>query len=193
MRRGRSRAAILVVLAFAWLAGCSASSTAGQTPSGQTTSTSNRFGAPTVEHPVDVAAVVGKPCELLTPEDLKQLGLPLEGRQRMIVDIPSCRWSSRDLQDLSLAVDGDRDLLAETYRVPWNGVFIPTFVAGYPSVVQKTGRGQYNSCTVTTGLGPRQAVTADWTAPGEPRPGNDACEFAEQATALVIRKLPPQR
>jgi hypothetical protein len=192
MRLFRECVVGLITVALVGLAAC-ATPSPDDRPANAPPTTSDRFGAPTVDHPLDVRAAVGKPCDLLTVSDLRQLGLPGTGRQRMVVDIPSCRWSAENLQDLSLALDGDRDLLADTYRTSRRGVFIPVQVLGLPAVIQKSGRGEFNSCTVTTGLGPRQALTANWTAPGDSAPGNDACEFAEQATALVIRKLPPQR
>ncbi|NYD39557.1 hypothetical protein BJ983_005659 [Actinomycetospora corticicola] len=70
-------------------------------------------------------------------------------------------------------------------------MFIPIDVAGFPAVVEKTGRGELNSCSLTTGLGPRQALTAQWFGK-EPLGSNpDACELAKQASTLAIRKLPP--
>jgi hypothetical protein len=93
---------------------------------------------------------------------------------------------------LSLSVYANRDLLADTYRAHLDPIFVPTTVEGFPAVRQKTGKGDLNICTVTTGLGSRAALDVLWVASGDPGPGNDACEFAEQATALVIRKLPPQ-
>jgi hypothetical protein len=115
-----------------------------------------------------------------------------QGKQRTTIDVQECSWSSGDLEDLAIYVDPVRDLLADTYRT-WRGVLIPTTVEGMPAARQKAGQGEYNICTVTTGLGPTQALETTWIGKGEPRPGNDACEFAEQAAALVIRKLPPQR
>jgi hypothetical protein len=105
--------------------------------------------------------------------------------------VQECDWRSES-QELALYVDPKRDLLADTYRT-WRGVLSPTTVEGMPAARQKSGHGEFNTCTVTTGLGPHQALEATWFGVGEPGPGNDACEFAEQATALVIRKLPPQR
>jgi hypothetical protein len=122
---------------------------------------------------------------------VSRLGLEGPGRQRTTVDVQECDWRSGS-QELALYVDPQRDLLVDTYRT-WRGTLTPTVVEGMPGARQKSGRGEFNTCTVTTGLGPHQALEATWFGQGDPRPGNDACEFAEQATALVIRKLPPQR
>jgi hypothetical protein len=72
-------------------------------------------------------------------------------------------------------------------------VFVPLSIEGFPAVAPKSRPGPPNICVVTTGLGPKQALKTTWIGRGNPAPGNDACEFAEQAAALVIRKLPPQR
>ncbi|MFC5063485.1 DUF3558 domain-containing protein [Actinomycetospora atypica] len=167
-----------------------------QVPPEQTTSNvlPDRYGAPSVERPVDVAGVVDRPCSsLLTAAELRALGYVSPGRERRILDVDDCYWVATDQQSLSLAVDADRDLLADTYRTRNDPVFVPTTVEGFPAVRQKSSPGAPNICTLTTGLGPRQALEATWVGRGEPRPGNDACEFAEQATALVVRKLPPAR
>jgi hypothetical protein len=147
-----------------------------------------------VRTPVDVSAVAGSPCSsLLTAPQLRSLGFPNPGRQRTSIDVQECRWTAADQQALALAVDADRDLLADTYRTRREPVFEPTDISGFPAVRQKSQPGPPNICVVTTGLGPKQALEATWIGRGDPAPGNDACEFAEQATALVIRKLPAQR
>lgn len=132
------------------------------------------------------------PCaSLLTATEQRSIGFRSPGRERRILDVVDCYWVAADQQSLSLAVDANRDLLVDTYRTRNDPVFIPTTVEGFPAVRQKSSPGVPNICTLTTGLGPQQALEATWVGRGEPRPGNDACEFAEQATALVVRKLPP--
>lgn len=186
----RCRAEVVAALAIL-LTACSPAASPGE-PASQAPTTSDRFGAPAVERPVDVSAVVDSPCmSLLSALELLGMGLTPPGRPRTSIDVQECRWTGSDQQSLSLAVDADRDLLADTYRTRNDPVFIPTEVEGFPAVRQKSSLGAPNVCTVTTGLGPRQALEATWVGRGEPRPGNDACEFAEQATALVVRKLPP--
>lgn len=192
MRSGPSRV-LCVGMLLMLLASCAAKH---PDPSLTSTpqSTANRFGAPIVERPVDVSAVAGSPCgSLLSVSELAGLGFAAPGRQRTSIDVQECRWTASDQQSLALAVDADRDLLADTYRTHLEPVFVPTSIGGFPAVVQKSRPGPPNICVVTTGLGPKQALEATWIGKGDPAPGNDACEFAEQATALVIRKLPPQR
>jgi hypothetical protein len=129
----------------------------------------------------------------LSSADLRELGATGTPQEDEYLGAKACTWSVGPLQRFSISVYSNRDLLADTYRARLDPVFVPTAVEGFPAVRQKTGRGELNICTVTTGVAERGALDALWLATGTPAPGNDACEFAEQATALVIRKLPLQR
>ncbi|MCD2194477.1 DUF3558 domain-containing protein [Actinomycetospora endophytica] len=190
MPRGPS-SLLLAVLVLILIAACGGVSPAPQ-PNPAPLSTSPRLEAPSVVAPRDGSMYVGRPCAALTSSELTRLGMRPQGRQRTNNGVQECDWSSGELENLAIYVDPGRDLLADTYRT-WRGVLVPITVEGMPAALQKIGRGEFNTCTVTTGLGPKQAIETTWIGKGDPRPGNDACEFAEQATALVIRKLPPQR
>jgi hypothetical protein len=183
----RNSSLVVVASLILLLSGCGAQ----PSPTLSAPTTSPRYGAPTAANPRDGSAFAAVPCSLLSSAERTRLGLETQGRQRTTIDVQECDWRS-GLEELALYVDPKRDLLADTYRT-WRGVLTPTTVEGMPAARQKSGQGEYNTCTVTTGLGPSQALEATWIGVGDPRPGNDACEFAEQATALVIRKLPPQR
>lgn len=155
--------------------------------------TPSRYGAPPVPRQLGVASVVASPCQqLFTEAELASLGAT-GGSEDEFLGARGCTWSVHGIDKLSISVYADRDLLADTYRARLDPVFLPSEVEGFPAVRQKTGRGELNICTVTTGVAASGALDAVWVGKGDPRPGNDACEFAEQATALVIRKLPPQR
>jgi hypothetical protein len=191
MRLARSGlcAALLLLLTIGACSGASPS----EPPTAPAT-TSSRFGAPAVPRSLDLAAVAVSPCRsLLSSSDLRALGATNSGTEREYLGVKGCTWSVGSLQRLTISVYGGRDLLADTYRAHLDPVFLPTEVEGFPAVRQKTGRGELNICTVTTGVADRGALDAAWLGTGAPTAGNDACEFAEQATALVIRKLPPQR
>jgi hypothetical protein len=90
-----------------------------------------------------------------------------------------------------MSVDADRDLLADTYRTKLMPIFVPTTVEGLPAVRQRMALDD-NTCTVTTGLGPVQALETEWSGPMAEQT-SDPCAHAEEAIALVIRKLPPQK
>lgn len=152
-----------------------------------------RYGAPVVAAPRDVSGLVGSPCtSLLATEELDGFGISNEGRPRTYLGATICSWTTDSDDRLSLSVDAERDLLVDTYRTRLTPIFVPTNIEGFPAVRQRTSL-DYNTCTVTTGLGPQEALEADWTGHLAPSPSVDPCERAEEAIALVIRKLPPQR
>lgn len=90
-----------------------------------------------------------------------------------------------------MAPSADRDLLTDTYRTKLMRIFVPTTVEGMPAVRQRMALDD-NTCTVTTGLGPKQALETEWSGPMAGQT-SDPCARAEEAIALVIRKLPPQK
>jgi hypothetical protein len=173
--------------------GAACSSPGPSTPPSLVPTTPQRFGAPAAPRQLDVMPVAASPCrELFTGTELESLKAT-GGSEDEFLGAKGCTWTVRGIEKLSISVYADRDLLADTYRTRLDPLFVPTQVVGFPAVRQKTGRGELNICTVTTSVADRGALDVVWIGKGDPRPGNDACEFAEQATALVIRKLPPQR
>ncbi|WP_433802612.1 DUF3558 domain-containing protein [Actinomycetospora sp. CA-084318] len=171
------------------LAGCSSE----PGPSRTSQPTVERNGAPTVDRPLDVTGIYGDPCSQLTRDERRTLAIVREGSSRSFLGDSECRWTSQGGDILALSVDRNRDLLADTYRARALPVFLPVIVAGYPAVREMT-KIEDNNCVVTIGLGPEQALRADWTGLGTYKPGDpDPCERAETAAAMVIRKLPPQR
>lgn len=182
-----AREAVLAALVAALCAACGASDPGPATPP-----RSPRYGAPVVIAPRDVSAVAGDPCSsLLDRAELRQLGFEGAGRQRTSIDVQECSWTNPADEQLAMSVDADRDLLADTYRTRLSRTFVPVTVAGYPAVRQRMSDDD-NTCTVTTGLGPRQALETEWSGLMS-RQTSDPCAHAEQAIALVIRKLPPQK
>jgi hypothetical protein len=190
MRRVR-RTALVVGAVVLLTAGCG-DPRASTAPSVERP-TADRFGAPAVPRQLDVAGVAVDPCRSLFSERELEKMRAVDSSPDEFLGARGCTWTVRDIDKLSISVHAERDLLADTYRAHLDPVFVPSTVEGFPAVRQKTGRGQLNICTVTTGVADRAALDAVWVAAGDLRPDNDACEFAEQATALVIRKLPPKR
>ncbi len=106
--------------------------------------------------------------------------------------VDECAWVSGSDDRLRIGVVTTRDLLADTYRSAHTPIFEPTVIEGYPAVRQQTSQ-RYNTCDVTAGLGDHQALETDWTGAAPASPAVDPCARAEEAIALVIRKLPPQK
>jgi len=188
----RDSLVVLALVAAAVMA-CTSPQGTSSGPVPRTEVASPRYGAPAVARPLDVSRIFGDPCgATLTKAELRQFDVVDDGRPRTYLGDSECFWSSQAGDVLSLGVDNSRDLLVDTYRSPHLPVFLATSIRGYPAVRQKTSE-TYNSCTVTTGLGPQQALQADWTGLAPVSPSVDPCQRAEDAIALVIRKLPPQK
>ena len=177
--------AVLVVVAAC------GSSPPSSPPAATTPSSADRYGAPVVASPRDISAYATSPCALLAPSERSQLSLSGSGRQRTSIDVQECSWPTTEDGELAMAVDADRDLLADTYRTRLTPVFVPTNIVGLPAVRQRRALDD-NTCTVTTGVGPTQALETEWSGPMA-KQTSDPCARAEEAIALVIRKLPPQK
>jgi hypothetical protein len=155
--------------------------------------TSEAAGPPAVARPLDAGNVAAAPCDrLLGTDELRTLGISEAGRPRSYLGVGECSWTSDTDDRLRIGVVTTRDLLADTYRSAHTPIFEPTLVGGYPAVRQRTSP-LYNTCNVTTGLGGHQALETDWTGSAPASPSVDPCRPAEEAIALVIRKLPPQK
>ncbi|WP_285591121.1 DUF3558 family protein [Actinomycetospora sp. NBRC 106378] len=170
------------------MTGCSAQAPA---PTPPTTASPIRYGAPVVMEPRDGRAFAGQPCDLLSGPELLTLGLRAPGRQRTSIDVQECSWRTASDGRLAMAVNAGRDLLVDTYRARVLPIFEPTTVEGMPAVRQRM-RLDDNTCTVTTGLGPSEALETEWSGLMT-RQTTDPCAKAEEAIALVVRKLPPLR
>jgi hypothetical protein len=150
-------------------------------------------GPSAIAHPLDAADAAAAPCDrLLTTGELRTLNISEAGRSRSYLGVEECSWTSDSDDRLRIGVVTTRDLLADTYRSVRTPIFEPTVVGGYPAVRQRTSL-RYNTCNVTAGLGGRQALETDWTGSAPASPSVDPCRPAEEAIALVIRKLPPQK
>jgi hypothetical protein len=129
---------------------------------------------------------------LLTNAELRSLGISTPGRARSYLGVSECSWAGSTDDRLRIGVVTTRDLLADTYRSARTPIFETTSIEGYPAVRQRTSL-RYNTCNVTTGLGGDQALETDWTGAAPASSAVDPCQRAEEAIALVIRKLPPQK
>ena len=103
-----------------------------------------------------------------------------------------CLWESREGQTLGLTGWDRRDLLVDTYRTRLLPVFVPTFVASMPAVLQKSSPDSI-ACTVTTGIADGQSLETTWYSVTD-RAGRvvpDPCDRARAAAESVVTTLPP--
>ncbi len=158
----------------------------------------NRFGAPRGDRTLRrVGRVAASPCAMLCRR--RSSGTRLHRRRdarRTSSASASASWTMQarraEPQDVRRSVAiSSRD----TYRTQREWLSsCPPSIEGIPAVRQKTGRGDTQHLHGHDRARLHEAPSRQrGSAAGDPAPGNDACEFAEQATALVIRKLPPQR
>lgn len=146
-----------------------------------------------MSRPRQVEGVYVSPCtSLLTSSELRGLGVSDEGRSRSYATVSECIWTNRNDDRLRIGVDKSRNLLVDTYRAPRPVIFVPIEIEGAPAVRQRVSTDT-NTCNITAGLGPAESLEVDWTGSRPPQSGEDPCARAEEAVALVVRKLPPQR
>ncbi len=131
----------------------------------------NRFGAPQVPQRLNVDVVAAAPCQtLLSASEAVQLDAA-QASEKEFLGARGCMWTVRGTQKLSIVVYAERDYFVDTYRTRTDPVFVPSTVEGFPAVRQKTGRGQLNICTVTTGVSDHAALDAVWVSAGRPARG----------------------
>ncbi|MEJ2869527.1 DUF3558 domain-containing protein [Actinomycetospora sp. OC33-EN08] len=184
--------AVIVLIGFA-LSGCTGASEPNAVPSTASTTPPSRFGAPIVPSPADVSGLATSPCtSTLSASELRSMNFLAPGRQRSNLGAVACAWTSTTDDRLTVTVDIGRDLLVDSYRARPTPIFESVAVGNFPAVRQRTSF-DVNTCTVTVGVSDRQALEVDWTGHKPPSATEDPCAKAEEAIALVVRKLPPQR
>ncbi|SDC80752.1 DUF3558 domain-containing protein [Actinokineospora iranica] len=173
--------------------------TGGANNTGTTTSSSaaapdNTYGAPRVTDPIDAAALIDKPCALLTPAQVATLGLATQGKQDEAQGSQYCSWPSADeREDYTIGwLNPNKGGLSDHYRANqtisnFAAYFEPTTVSGYPGVFTAgQDRRGIGSCNLVVGI--RDELTFRVGAAGGPK--GKACDdkikqIAEQAIATM--------
>lgn len=190
--------AMLAIAAFVVLAGCTGtpgSSVASAAPSTAATSSAPSVppSPPPVENPLDIAAFDQRPCELLTPEQLAELGFTEPGVEFPAFGPPfdGCDWYA-DSSNKTLTVEPvpERDLLAEVYeRGDWGyEVFRPTTVAGHPAIIREEIEGN-GRCEFTIATGPGTGLRV--TSSEIRTPEGDYCGRGLAAAEAAMGNLVP--
>lgn len=143
-----------------------------------------------VENPKD--ATVVPPCELLTEDQLIELGLlPGSGEPGSIRDYDGCGWQLAD-DRLNLASAGINQglTLAEVYRVPerFDRLEPLADVAGHPAV--RADINNDGSCFLVVALGGEQLLGTLGNIAGRSVP--DPCALPRRMAELILSNLPPQ-
>ncbi|WP_176218249.1 DUF3558 domain-containing protein [Saccharomonospora piscinae] len=197
--------AAMVVLASS----CSATTSGTPKPEHSSNSTSATTGQPDgryfVENPLDVTSFLGRPCDLVSPGVLAELGfLPEGGRARTSEsdaiakkEGPYCGWSGSDEGNLTVAIqsgnadrgvgglDGLFDLHSQGRFEYWSETTVDGYPAAYHNMLE-TDREEGN-CSLGVGIQKELSfsVSADYYTDNP----EQACQVAEAIAADVVENL----
>ena len=180
-----------LVLAVA-LAGC-ASPTAGQAsratnPSNSATASAANGDVPKVANPKNLKAI-GDPCQLLTSQQLQELGASDPHMDKSLWGEQTCYWINDNLRVL-LAPDtvqghGLAVVWAKNKDKPESE---RTTVNGHPAL--RTDKLSM-SCGLWVGVSDTQVLSVDVIVRRDVRPEyKDRCVFAEKVAGMVLSNLP---
>lgn len=175
----------LAILGVSACAPSGSSSTPSSTTSGAAATTS---AAPGVENPKNLKSITDA-CQLLTPEQISQLGGGGQPEEDTSAYGESqCYWSG-DAFAVGVAINTASGGPAKIYKASASrNNFAPTTVDGYPGArVDK----QDILCRIELGVADDQSIEVNYTkhSGGSPEM-NDPCRFAEKITSEVLRNVP---
>ncbi|MER7077653.1 DUF3558 domain-containing protein [Saccharopolyspora kobensis] len=176
-------------LLFLSLAGCGSATSGQPVPStaGQTTTVDDPFK---VDNPRNLAAI-SDPCQLLSPEQLQQLGATSPVPDRSPWGQGTCRWNNEQLS-LNLAPDTvQRQGLKYTAKIFGDEQGNPTAeIDGYPAV--HAGVSDL-ACTTAVGVSETEMFNVQFTAGSEGRNNpefSDPCAVSDRVAGMVLANLP---
>ncbi|GLW93077.1 DUF3558 domain-containing protein [Actinokineospora globicatena] len=156
-----SRTLLACVIALAALtSACSESGSPvpSTSPGTSAAPATQKYGAPTVEKPIDAGSFLEDPCAVLTAQQAGELGLDKEGTPRTVnSDNLYCGWKNRE--ELSYFdfgwLNSNKGGLDDTYRVfqSGKGYFEPVEIDGYPGVFHfGTDNRDKGHCNLVVGI-----------------------------------------
>ncbi|WP_421671896.1 DUF3558 family protein [Saccharopolyspora spinosa] len=174
------------------LAGCSSPTpgTPEPTNGGETTSAANDPFQ--IGQPKNLKAV-SEPCQLLTPQQLQQLGATTEGKPAQAQwGQTNCAW---DNEQLTLQVSPDTvqgQGIRYIAKIAGDDNGNPTAkIDGYPAVHEGKSSG---SCGTYVGVSDKEMVLVHFGVGSEGRSNpefTDPCATADKIAGMVISNLPP--
>jgi hypothetical protein len=142
--------------------------------------------------PLDARGV--KACDLLTPDQLAEVGLKpdtAEAKSTGVADV--CTWSSvkpGSVGGVQLSTHPTLPALDGVYLVRDTfAVFEPMKISGHPAV--HADRNSGSDCTIYTAIADYQAVATDGDLAGAPE--GDPCAPSRRMAELILSNLPPLR
>ncbi|MCP2262471.1 Protein of unknown function (DUF3558) [Streptoalloteichus tenebrarius] len=170
------------------MAGCT-STTPGQasTSTGSQSSAATGNGAPKVTNPKNLKAIAD-PCQLLTPQQLQEIGASESRPGKSPWGEESCTWRNDNL-NLAIAPDTTQNQGLSILYANKKSDSEETTVNGHPSLrYNKEGR----SCALGVGVSDTQTFSISMTVLRDVKPEyKDRCAFAEKVAGMVLSNLPP--
>jgi hypothetical protein len=154
-------------------------------------------GAPAVADPLPESALPSDPCEVLTPQQVKEaLGEgATEGERRDLDGLgPGCGWGNKKtFAVVQVGFDTvNRQGLSAAYAnaKPRSAIFREVGpIEGFPAVAYKDSEDDHR-CTVVVGLADEYAISAGISLSAEKEDaGIDSCGPAERIAATVVGNL----
>lgn len=187
----RTTLGVTAVLTALALAGCAlptdADSEDQQSSSDVGSSPSQQQPGPQIEQPKNLQAV-GHACELLTSEQLQQLGLGGEPQpDESLWGEASCDWAN-DAAGVSVTQMNQTSPATMYQNAKTFDEYHPGQVRGYPA--NHTDRLS-NLCTVDVGVSDTATFRVDFTQHEHSTPEmQDACGYADTIAAEVLTNIP---
>jgi hypothetical protein len=177
------------------LAGCGAG-TSPPPAAVQASPTRAMSSIPPVKNPRDVAAMVRRPCDLLTSQQATGFELDLPPKQLdALLGTLRCKWTSttRDRQivrtvDVSMFTD-NLTLEAVYNRRQSFAFFELTEIAGYP-VITTRANADIPSCNIDIKPAEQQSVSITYESKEFDGNPQQSCEVAKQVAAAVLMNVP---
>ncbi|WP_253670450.1 DUF3558 domain-containing protein, partial [Streptoalloteichus tenebrarius] len=157
------------------------------TSTGSQSSAATSNGAPKVTSPKNLKAIAD-PCQLLTPQQLQEIGASDPRPDKTQTGEPACIWQNDNLRIrlVPYTTQGMDSVYANRARFDNSE---ESTINGHPGIrFNKVGM----SCGVYVGVADKQVFSADVGVRRDVKPEyKDRCAFAEKVAGMVLSNLPP--
>jgi hypothetical protein len=150
---------------------------------------------PTVQKPRDVAAVAGKPCDLLSTEQAKQFGLDRPPRQMPgVMGQVDCEWRSSQADVwVYISTSPRKSTLEEVYDRRGSLPFFElTDLAGYPATASRSDP-KLPVCDVDLKTAEGQSLTVSYDSTKLNKLPQRGCVVGKEVALAVLKNLPAKR
>jgi hypothetical protein len=194
----RIRGIVVALVAVLSLAAC------GTDTSGEPVSKGPRPGAPEaglippVQNPRDVAPMVRRACELLTPRQAAEFGLDMPpALTDGLFGTTRCEWTHADrertiVRNVYVSMFTNNPTVETVYRKRAGFVFFKLdLVDGYPASVTRSN-SDLPICSVDVKTAERQSVTVTYDSEDLRSDPQRSCDVAKRVASAVLTNLPPK-